>query len=79
MGHGTPHISSRQCCNALARAGFEPARKASGTHQAWKKKTPGRTYVTIVVLNKREIAEGTLEDIVSKAGMTMEEFCQYLR
>lgn len=77
-GQKTPLISSEKCCAALRRAGFEP-RKASGSHQTWSKVTPERTYVTVVVLAKRELSRGTLEDIVENAGMTMEEFLRFVR
>lgn len=62
----------------MARAGFQP-RKAVGSHQAWSKETPERTFVTVVVLGKKEIARGTLEDIVQRAGMTMDEFRAFLK
>jgi hypothetical protein len=39
-----------------------------------KKVTPGRTYVTVVVLREKEIARRTMEDIIEKAGLTVEEF-----
>ena len=39
----------------------------------------GRTYLTVVVLGKREIPRGTLRSIIERAGMTVEEFKTYLR
>lgn len=44
-----------------------------------KRVTPERTYVTVVVLNQKEIARGTMADIIEKAGMTVEEFMTYLK
>lgn len=69
--------SSKKCIKALERAGFEKSH-CTGSHQAMKKATPGRTYITIVVLNQKEITRGTMRDIIEKAGMTVEEFLGYL-
>ncbi len=44
-----------------------------------KRVTAERTYVTVVVLNQKEIARGTMGDIIEKAGMTVEEFMTYLK
>lgn len=63
---------------ALKRAGFEPSHR-KGDHQAFKKVTAERTYVTIVVLGEKEIARYTMGDIIAKAGMTVEEFMSYLK
>jgi len=73
-----PLCSSKKCIAALKRAGFEPTH-GSGDHQAFKKVTQERTYVTIVVLGQKEIARGTMGDIIEKAGMTVEEFLSYLK
>lgn len=63
---------------ALRRAGFESAH-CKGDHQTFKKVTLERTYVTVVVLGQKEIARGTMGDIIEKAGMTVEEFMAYLK
>jgi predicted RNA binding protein YcfA (HicA-like mRNA interferase family) len=74
----TPLCSSKKYVAALKRAGFEKARSKGG-HQTMKKVTPGRTYVTVVVLREKEIARRTMEDIIEKAGLTVEEFVGYLK
>jgi predicted RNA binding protein YcfA (HicA-like mRNA interferase family) len=43
------------------------------------KRTQDRTYVTVVLLGQKEIARGTMRDIIEKAGMSVEEFMEYLR
>jgi len=73
-----PLCSSKKCLAALKRAGFEKAH-CRGDHQTMKRVTAERTYVTVVVLNQKEIARGTMGDIIEKAGMTVEEFMTYLK
>ena len=75
-----PLCSSRDVIRALARAGFRPARRAKGSHEAWvRDRADGGKNVTIVVLGRRGIVRTTLRDIVEKAGLTEDEFISYLR
>lgn len=75
-----PLCSSREIVNALIRAGFtEATTKGRGSHLSMVRATEERTYVTVVVLGKREVPRGTLKDIIEKAGLTVEEFVSYLR
>jgi predicted RNA binding protein YcfA (HicA-like mRNA interferase family) len=73
-----PLCSSSKCIKALERAGFEKTH-STGSHQAMRKRTEERTFVTIVVLGEREIARVTMKDIIEKAGMTVDEFMEYLK
>ena len=79
MNADVPLCSSAKIVAALKRAGFKPGRRSKGSHQAFIRATPERKYITIVVLGKRQVPRGTLEDIIEKAGMTVEEFRGYLR
>jgi predicted RNA binding protein YcfA (HicA-like mRNA interferase family) len=74
-----PLCSSKQVVNALKRAGFRPARRSKGSHQTFVREAGGRKYTTVVVLGKRVIPRGTLENILKLAGMSAEEFWRLLR
>jgi predicted RNA binding protein YcfA (HicA-like mRNA interferase family) len=70
-----PACSSNDVTRALRRAGFRPARRAKGSHQAWVRDRPdGGKNITIVVLARSRLATSTLRDIIAKAGLTEEEF-----
>ncbi len=73
-----PLLSSEQVCAALRRAGYEPT-KASGSHQTWKKWTPDPTFVTVVVLSKKEIPRGTLKGVIALTDMDEDEFLKHVR
>ena len=63
---------------ALRRAGFEEGH-TKGAHRTMVKTDHGHTWVTVVVLGKREIPRGTLRSIIEKAGLTEDEFRNLLR
>jgi predicted RNA binding protein YcfA (HicA-like mRNA interferase family) len=74
-----PLCSSDQIINALQRAGFRPARRAAGSHQAFVRMHPdGRTETAIVHLGQREVARYTLRSMIKQAGMTVDEFVALL-
>lgn len=75
-----PLCSSREIVNALKRAGCTEAKtKGNGSHLAMVRVTEERKYVTVVVLGKKEVPRGTLKDILEKAGLTVEEFIEFLK
>jgi len=74
-----PLCSSEKIVKALERAGFRPARRSKGSHQAFIKETAERKYITIVVLGKKEVPRGTLRAILERAGLSVEEFRKLLR
>ena len=75
-----PLCSSNEIINALRRAGFKPARRAKGDHQVYvRERSDGRKDITLVHLGQREVARYTLRNIIQRAGMTVEEFCGYLK
>lgn len=69
-----PLCSSSQIVNALQRAGFRPARRASGDHQTFARERIGGGPDVYFVLGQREVARYTLRNILRQAGMTVEEF-----
>lgn len=67
--------SSLDVINALKRAGFVPARRATGTHQVYvRENADGTKSVTTVVLGKKEVTRGTLRNILRQASISIEEF-----
>jgi predicted RNA binding protein YcfA (HicA-like mRNA interferase family) len=75
-----PLCSSRQIINALSRAGFLPARSATGDHQAFVRvNEDGTKDICIVVLGQRQVARYTLRNILKQARISEEEFRFYLR
>jgi predicted RNA binding protein YcfA (HicA-like mRNA interferase family) len=74
-----PLCSSRQIVQALERAGFAPARRSRGSHQAFVRTLPdGTKRITVVVVGKHEVPRGTLLGIVKRAGLTVDEFLALL-
>jgi predicted RNA binding protein YcfA (HicA-like mRNA interferase family) len=71
-----PAISGKQLLSALKKAGFEEVRQ-KGSHVALRKITPEKTYRTIIPLH-RELAKGTLRDILRQSGVTKEELVELL-
>lgn len=71
-----PAISGKQLLSALKKAGFEEVRQ-KGSHVALRKITPGKTYRTIIPLH-RELAKGTLRDILKQSGVTKDELVKLL-
>ena len=71
-----PLVSGRELIRALSRAGFEEVR-TRGSHVSLRKITPERTYKTVVPLHK-ELARGTVNEILKQAGLTREELINLL-
>lgn len=70
-----PLCSSALVVKILEADGFRAA-KTSGSHRTYRKYLPDqqRHLTTVVVLAKREIARGTLNDILALAEMPHERF-----
>jgi predicted RNA binding protein YcfA (HicA-like mRNA interferase family) len=68
-----PSLKPRQVVRALERAGFT-LRKSKSSHRTYVK---GSLRVT-VPYHSVELKHGTLRSIIEQAGMTVEEFLQYL-
>jgi len=68
-----PFLRPRQVVRALERAGFTLCKSKSG-HRTYIK---GSLRVT-VPYHSTDIKPGTLRSIIEQAGMTIEEFLDYL-
>jgi predicted RNA binding protein YcfA (HicA-like mRNA interferase family) len=74
-----PRLSGKDVVKALKKAGFDIVGQ-KGSHVRLKRERQskeGKVCVTIVPMHK-EIAKGTLNSIIRKAGMTREEFLELL-
>ena len=67
-----PRIGSRQTIGTLQKMGFVIVRQ-KGSHIVMRRGDSG-----CVVPNHREIRVGTLSGILKQAGITIEEFLEYL-
>ncbi|MGD8239610.1 MAG: type II toxin-antitoxin system HicA family toxin [Armatimonadota bacterium] len=72
-----PVISGRKLIAARRRAGFVQVRQKGG-HVSLERQAPDRTHRTVVPLH-RELAKGTLRDIINQAGISKEELLELLR
>jgi predicted RNA binding protein YcfA (HicA-like mRNA interferase family) len=71
-----PSVSGERVVRALKRAGFVELRQR-GSHVSLEKKTPDRSFRTVVPMHP-SLAKGTLSDILKQAGLTLEEFLEFL-
>ena len=71
-----PLISGKKLITALKRDGFIEVRQR-GSHMSLQKITPERTYKTVVPLH-RELAKGTLLDILQQAGLEKDDLIELL-
>jgi predicted RNA binding protein YcfA (HicA-like mRNA interferase family) len=69
-----PVISGKECIKVLQKAGFLVIRQ-KGSHISLLRKDP---YAQLVVPNHRELDRGTLRAIIRQAGLTVEEFLEFL-
>jgi len=65
-----PHISSRECINALKKAGFQVVSQ-TGSHIKLRRDEP---YAQVIVNETRELAAGTLRAILRQTGISVEAF-----
>jgi predicted RNA binding protein YcfA (HicA-like mRNA interferase family) len=69
-----PLVSSRECINALLKAGFQVTGQ-TGSHVQLRREAPfAKTSVPV----RREIAKGTLRRILRDANLTVEAFIELL-
>lgn len=67
-----PQVNGREVIRALQKFGFE-VRRVSGSHHIMKKIDHGNN-VSVPVHGSRSIKRGTLADIISAAGIGIDEF-----
>ena len=71
-----PGISGKELVRALKKAGFvEVGQK--GSYVSLQKVTAGKTFKTVVPLH-RELAKGTVLDILHQTGLKKEELIELL-
>lgn len=71
-----PVVSGKELIAALKKAGFVEVRQ-KGSHVSLQKVTPDITYKTVVPLH-RELAKGTLLDILHQTGLSREDLLELL-
>ena len=71
-----PSISGERLVRVLKRAGFIELRQR-GSHVSLEKRTPERVFRTVVPMHKT-LAKGTLSDILSQSGLTLEQLLELL-
>jgi predicted RNA binding protein YcfA (HicA-like mRNA interferase family) len=74
-------FSSEEIAAALRRGGFVERGKQSGSHQAFARaRADGNGHdVTIVVMGKKEVPEGTLKKILALGNVSEEEFLEWAK
>ena len=71
-----PDVSGAELIRALQKAGFVVLRQ-KGSHVSLEKVDPNGPFRTIVPMH-REIARGTLHDILKQSGLTRDELRRLL-
>lgn len=66
-----PILSGKELIKTLVKHGFQEIRQ-KGSHVSLQKVTEEKTYRTVVPLHK-ELAKGTLRDILNQCGLTKED------
>ena len=72
-----PVISGKELIRALKKEGFVEVRH-KGSHVSLQKVTAEKTFKTVVPLH-RELAKGTLLDILHQAGLNKDELIELLK
>ena len=68
-------LSGREARRALERAGFV-FRRQSGSHMLLRRDRP---YARVVIPDHKELRQGTLRRIIADAGLTVDEFFEFLK
>lgn len=71
-----PVLSGKKLVTALKKAGFVEVRQ-KGSHISMQKITLEKTYKTVVPLHK-EVAKGTLLDILHQTGLSKDDLLELL-
>jgi len=72
-----PVISGKELIRVLKKAGFVEVRR-KGSHVSLQKVTAEKTFKTVVPLH-RELAKGTLLDILRQTGLNKDELIELLK
>ena len=74
-----PSLSSREIERALQRAGFTYApKRGKGSHRAFTRVDANGVRRLAIVPRGKDVPRGTMHSILEQAGMSAEEFLQYL-
>jgi predicted RNA binding protein YcfA (HicA-like mRNA interferase family) len=69
-----PRISGRECVKALNAVGFYLKRQ-EGSHLVLRRDDP---FAQVVVPDHKELDRGTLRAIISRTGLSVDEFAKLL-
>jgi predicted RNA binding protein YcfA (HicA-like mRNA interferase family) len=72
-----PDVSGAELVKALRKAGFEVLRQ-KGSHVSMEKRNEEGQWRTVVPMH-REIARGTLHDILKQTGLSREDLLELLK
>lgn len=73
-------LPSREVEAALTRAGFERvAGRGKGSHRAFTRSEPGGVSILVIVPMSRSLPIGTVRAILRQAGLTREQFLDFLK
>jgi len=72
-----PAVSGAELIKALQRVGFRIVRQ-KGSHVSMQKTASDKNYNTVVPLH-RELAKGTLIDILHQSGLSKDELIELLK
>jgi predicted RNA binding protein YcfA (HicA-like mRNA interferase family) len=70
-----PRVSGRECAKALQNAGFRFIRQGKGDHMVYRRDNP---FAQVTIPDHRELDSGTLRSIIRQAGLTVEQFIEFL-
>jgi predicted RNA binding protein YcfA (HicA-like mRNA interferase family) len=68
-----PDISAQECIAALEKAGFYVARR--GKHTTMRRDNP---FARVTIPNHKTLKKGTVRSIIRQAGLTVDEFVDFL-
>jgi predicted RNA binding protein YcfA (HicA-like mRNA interferase family) len=71
-----PRVTARQVLSALQRAGFFIVRSKGSHHFLQHRDDPTRR--TVISVHTGDMPQGTVRDILKQAGITREEFLNFL-
>ncbi|MBC7813058.1 MAG: type II toxin-antitoxin system HicA family toxin [Burkholderiales bacterium] len=72
-----PTLKPDDCIKALQRAGFYISRQ-KGSHVQMRRDDPQPARTVPVPISKKPLPRGTLRSIIKQAGITVEEFIDFL-
>lgn len=72
-----PTVSGKKLVAALTKAGFQVVRQ-KGSHVSMQKVTPENNYRTVIPQHK-ELAKGTLLDVLHQTGLSKEDLLKLLK